>query len=60
MWSSSRAEVTLTHGGFARSRPDHPVRHGMELADLVRMMGLWWGDSMTSLRELLDGALLSE
>lgn len=53
-------EVTLTHSGFSRLRPDHPVRHGMEPVDFVRMMGLWWGDLMTSLREQLDGALLSE
>ena len=43
--------VTLRHSGWAALRPDHPVRHGLEGPDFIRMMGLWWGDLLTSLRE---------
>jgi uncharacterized protein YndB with AHSA1/START domain len=43
--------VTVTHRGWAALRPDHPARHGQQGADFARMIGLWWGDQMTSLRE---------
>jgi hypothetical protein len=43
--------VTVTHRGWASLRPDHPVRHGHEVPAFIRMMGLWWGDLLTSLRE---------
>jgi len=43
--------VTVTHRGWSRLRPDHPVRHGLETVAFIRMVGLWWGDLMTSLRE---------
>jgi uncharacterized protein YndB with AHSA1/START domain len=43
--------VTVTHRGWSRIRPDHPVRHGAEVAAFLRNMGMWWGDLMTSLRE---------
>jgi uncharacterized protein YndB with AHSA1/START domain len=43
--------VTVTHRGWSRIRPDHPARHGQETAAFVRMMGMWWSDLMTSLRE---------
>ena len=43
--------VTLTHRGFSRIRPDHPVRHGQDVVSFVRTLGLWWGGLLTSLRE---------
>jgi uncharacterized protein YndB with AHSA1/START domain len=43
--------VTVTHSGFASLRPDHPARHGLPVEPFVRMMGMWWGDLMTALRE---------
>jgi uncharacterized protein YndB with AHSA1/START domain len=43
--------VTVKHRGWSRIRPDHPARHGMEVGAFLRMMGLWWGDLMTSLRQ---------
>lgn len=43
--------VTVTHRGWSKIRPDHPARHGQEAVAFIRMMGLWWGDLMTSLRE---------
>lgn len=49
--SPSGTLVTVTHRGWAAIRPDHPARHGHEVAAFVRMMGMWWGDLMTSLRE---------
>jgi uncharacterized protein YndB with AHSA1/START domain len=44
--------VTVRHSGWAALRPDHPVRHGQPGPDFIRMTGLWWGDLMTSFREL--------
>jgi hypothetical protein len=44
--------VTVTHSGLAALRADHPARHGMQGADFSRMMGLWWGEQMSSLRML--------
>jgi len=49
--SPSGTTVTVTHRGWASLRPDHPVRHGNEVPAFIRMMGLWWGDLLTSLRE---------
>ena len=43
--------VILEHRGFRALRPDHPVRHGLESAAFIRMMGLWWGELMSTLRE---------
>jgi uncharacterized protein YndB with AHSA1/START domain len=43
--------VTVTHRGWSKIRPDHPARHGLEVAPFIRMMGLWWADLMTSMRE---------
>jgi uncharacterized protein YndB with AHSA1/START domain len=50
--SATGTLVTVTHSGFAALRPDHPVRHGLPAAQFVRMMGLWWGEQLTSLRML--------
>jgi uncharacterized protein YndB with AHSA1/START domain len=44
--------VTVTHRGLSALRPDHPARHGLQGADFSRMIGLWWGEQMSSLREL--------
>ena len=43
--------VTVTHAGWSRIRPDHPARHGQPVGAFLRMMGLWWGELLTSLRE---------
>jgi uncharacterized protein YndB with AHSA1/START domain len=43
--------VTVTHSGFGKLRPDHPVRHGLEPAAFVRQLGMWLGGLMSSLRE---------
>jgi hypothetical protein len=37
--------------GLSSVRPDHPARHGREGAEFYRMIGLWWGEQMGSLRE---------
>jgi uncharacterized protein YndB with AHSA1/START domain len=42
--------VTVTHSGFAALRADHPARHGLQGAEFSRMIGLWWGELMSSLR----------
>ena len=45
--------VTVTHGGWAGLRPDHPVFHGEALGRALRRVALWWGELATSLREHL-------
>ena len=45
--------VTVRHSGWAALPADHPVRHGREGSALIRATGLWWGDLMTSFRELI-------
>lgn len=42
--------VTVIHRGWAAIRADHPVRHGQPVPAFLRMMGLWWGDLLTTLR----------
>jgi uncharacterized protein YndB with AHSA1/START domain len=50
----SGTAVTVVHRGWSAIRPDHPARHRLPVPAFARMMGLWWGDLMTSLRELAD------
>lgn len=54
--SPSGTTVTVIHRGWASLRPDHPVRHGQDVPAFIRMMGLWWGDLMSSLREHVANA----
>jgi uncharacterized protein YndB with AHSA1/START domain len=44
--------VTVTHSGLSALRADHPARHGLQSAQFSRMIGLWWGEQMSSLRVL--------
>jgi len=46
--------VTVRHSGFSALPEDHPVRHGLAGAAFSRMIGLWWGQLMTSLREHVE------
>src|SRR5438309_888501 len=50
--TSTGTLVTVTHRGWSALRADHPARHGLQNAAFSRMMGLWWGEQMTSLRQL--------
>jgi len=50
--ASAGTLVTVTHRGFSVLRDDHPARHGLQGADFSRMIGLWWGEQMSSLREV--------
>ena len=43
--------VTVRHSGWSVLPADHPARHGLTGRDFSRMMGMWWGELMTSLRE---------
>lgn len=43
--------VTVVHSGWSSLPADHPVRHGLLGPAFSRMIGMWWGDLMTSLRE---------
>jgi len=52
--ASGGTRVTVEHRGWSRIRPDHPVRHGLEVTAFIRMMGLWWGEQMTAMRESAD------
>jgi len=49
--SPSGTRLTVTHRGWSALRADHPVRHGQDAPEFIRMMGMWWGDLLTSLRE---------
>jgi uncharacterized protein YndB with AHSA1/START domain len=55
--SGTGTRVTVNHRGWAALRPDHPARHGLEGAAFSRMIGLWWSDQMTSLRELIEAKI---
>jgi uncharacterized protein YndB with AHSA1/START domain len=48
--SASGTLVTVTHSGLSGLRADHPARHGLQGAEFCRMIGLWWGEQMSSLR----------
>lgn len=43
--------VTVIHRGWSSLPADHPARHGLEVEAFVRMMGMWWGELATALRE---------
>lgn len=45
--------VTVRHRGFASLPEGHPARHGLDSAAFSRMIGLWWGDLLTGLREFV-------
>jgi uncharacterized protein YndB with AHSA1/START domain len=49
--SESGTIVTVEHRGWSALRAGHPARHGLEGPAFSRMIGLWWGDLMTALRE---------
>lgn len=49
--SRSGTRVTVTHRGWAAIRADHPARHELDVPEFVAMMGRWWADLVTSLRE---------
>jgi uncharacterized protein YndB with AHSA1/START domain len=46
--------VTVRHSGWSALPDDHPARHGLVGPAFSRMIGLWWGDLMTGLREHVD------
>jgi uncharacterized protein YndB with AHSA1/START domain len=46
--------VTVIHRGWSTLRPDHPARHGLEVEAFVRMIGMWWGELASSLREHVE------
>lgn len=41
---------TVTHQGLSALRPDNPARHGLQGSEFSRMIGLWWGEQLSSLR----------
>ena len=48
-------QVTVRPYGWSALPDDHPARHGLTGPAFARMMGMWWGSLMTSLREHVDG-----
>jgi uncharacterized protein YndB with AHSA1/START domain len=48
--------VTVKHRGWSSLPADHPARHGLVGPDFTVMMGMWWGELMTSLREHVASA----
>ena len=49
--SRSGTLVTVRHRGWSALPSGHPVRHGLVGPEFSRMIGLWWGELMTSFRE---------
>jgi uncharacterized protein YndB with AHSA1/START domain len=47
--------VRVEHRGWSALPDDHPARHGLAGADFARMIGMWWGDLMSALREHVTG-----
>ena len=43
--------VSVRHRGWSTLPEGHPARHGLTGAEFSRMIGMWWGDLMTGLRE---------
>jgi len=43
--------VTVQHRGWSTLPTDHPARHGLVGPAFSRMIGMWWGELMSSLRE---------
>ena len=52
--TASGTLLTVTHRGWSGIRPDHPARHGQEVAEFLRKTGMWWADLMTTFRELVE------
>lgn len=48
--------VSVTHRGWLGLPPDHPARHGHAAAAFDRMIGMWWGELLTGLREHVAAA----
>jgi uncharacterized protein YndB with AHSA1/START domain len=42
--------VTIEHRGWSALPPDHPARHGVDGAETVARVGLWWGELMRAMR----------
>jgi hypothetical protein len=53
--SASGTLVTVTHSGWSAIRGDHPARHGLEVQEFLRMIGMWWAELLGSLREHAAG-----
>jgi uncharacterized protein YndB with AHSA1/START domain len=49
--TSSGTLVTVTHRGWSLVSADHPVRHGLAVPEFIRMIGMWWGELLSSLRQ---------
>jgi uncharacterized protein YndB with AHSA1/START domain len=43
--------VTVRHSGWSALREGHPARHGLTGREFSRMIGMWWSELLTSLRE---------
>ncbi len=43
--------VRVEHRGWSTLPEGHPARHGLVDAAFARMIGMWWGGLLTSLRE---------
>jgi hypothetical protein len=55
--NSSGILVTVVHSGLSALRVDRPARHGNQGAAFSRMMGLWWGEQMSALRQFCRESL---
>lgn len=53
--SGTGTMVRVEHRGWSALPDDHPARHGLAGAAFARMIGMWWGDLLSSLREHVAG-----
>lgn len=49
--SGEGTRVILEHRGWAAIHEGHPARHGLSGEAFSSMIGLWWGDVLTSYRQ---------
>jgi uncharacterized protein YndB with AHSA1/START domain len=49
-------QVSVEHRGWSTLPPDHPARHGLDGAGTTRIIGLWWGQLLSALRETAAAA----
>ena len=48
--------VTVSHDGWDSLPPEHPARHGLTGRAFVLMKGGWWGELLTSLKDVAEHA----
>ncbi len=48
--------VTVRHRGWSALPDEHPARHGLTGAPFARMIGTWWGELMSAMRDHVEAS----